>query len=336
MNTAWRARLSRWWALPVTRALMALLLMVVIGCVFNADGAFLRWSVHRDMMRQVSVYGILACGMTVVIITAGIDLSVSSLLALAAVFFAWFTLPHGWPAILAIPFVLLIGTALGSVSGALVARLGIQPFIVTLAMMVFARGLAKVVSGGQKITNYVTAADGSTRLIEHPPIFQLIDSRILGGNISIVTIVFLFCVLLTWIVLARLRQGRYIYAVGGNKEGARLSGVPVKRTLIGAYALSGFFSAVAGICQAAQETHGDPDTGMAYELDAIAMVVIGGTTLAGGKGSVVLTLIGVLTIGYLQKILSLNAAPEATRLMLTGAIIICAVWFQRGRARARG
>ena len=107
----------------------------------------------------------------------------------------------------------------------------------------------------------------------------------------------------------------------------------MSRTLIAAYALSGFFSAVAGICQAAQETHGDPETGMAYELDAIAMVVIGGTTLAGGKGSVVLTLVGVLTIGYLQKILSLNAAPEATRLMLTWVIIICAVWFQRGRKR---
>jgi ribose transport system permease protein len=274
--------------------------------------------------------------MTVVIITAGLDLSVSSLLALAAVLFAWFTLPHGWPAAVAIPLVLLAGAALGSVSGGLVARMGIQPFIVTLAMMVFARGLAKVVSGGQKVTNYVTQADGSTRLIEHPPIYEMIDSRILGGNISIVTIVFLSCVVITWVLLARLRLGRYIYAVGGNKEGARLSGVPVRRTLTAAYAVSGLFSAVAGICQAAQETHGDPDTGMAYELDAIAMVVIGGTTLAGGKGSVVLTLIGVLTIGYLQKILSLNAAPEATRLMLTGTIIIGAVWFQRGRKRETG
>ena len=153
----------------------------------------------------------------------------------------------------------------------------------------------------------------------------------MGGNLSIVTIIFLLCVLVTWIVLSRLRLGRHIFAVGGNEEAARLSGVPVRRTLIMAYALSGLFAAVAGICQAAQETHGDPETGMAYELDAIAMVVIGGTTLAGGKGSVILTLFGVLTIGYLQKILSLNAAPEATRLILTGAIIICAVLFQRGK-----
>ena len=331
MHTPTSVKLRRWWGTPVARALLALLLMVAIGCMFNAEGAFFRWSVHRDMLRQVSVFGILACGMTVVIITAGIDLSVSSLLALAAVLFAWLLLPLGWPAFFAIPLVLVAGTALGSVSGLLVARMRIQPFIVTLAMMVFARGLAKVVSGGRKITNYVTEADGSSRVVDLPHIFDVIDSRVLGGNLSIVTIIFLACVAVTWVVLSRLRMGRHIFAVGGNEEAARLSGVPVRKTLVAAYALSGFFAAVAGICQAAQETHGDPETGMAYELDAIAMVVIGGTTLAGGKGSVVLTLIGVLTIGYLQKILSLNAAPEATRLMLTGAIIICAVLFQRGK-----
>ena len=331
MNPPTGVALREWWATPVARALLALLLMVAIGCLFNADGAFFRWSVHRDMLRQVSVFGILACGMTVVIITAGIDLSVSSVLALAAVLFAWLLLPLGLPALVAIPLVLLAGMALGSVSGLLVARMRIQPFIVTLAMMVFARGLAKVVSGGRKITNYVQEPDGTSRVVDLPQVFGLIDSRVLGGNVSIVTLIFLACVAATWVVLSRLRLGRHIFAVGGNKEAARLSGVPVRKTLVAAYALSGLFAAIAGICQAAQETHGDPETGMAYELDAIAMVVIGGTTLAGGKGSVILTLIGVLTIGYLQKILSLNAAPEATRLMLTGAIIICAVLFQRGK-----
>jgi len=331
MDTPTGVKLRQWFGTPVARALLALLLMMAIGALFNAEGAFFRWSVHRDMLRQVSVFGILACGMTVVIITAGIDLSVSSILALAAVLFAWLLLPLGWPAFLAIPVVLVAGAAMGSVSGLLVARMRIQPFIVTLAMMVFARGLAKVVSGGRKITNYVTEADGSSRVVDLPQIFDLIDSRVLGGNLSIVTIIFLGCVAVTWVILSRLRLGRHIFAVGGNEEAARLSGVPVRQTLVAAYALSGLFAAIAGICQAAQETHGDPETGMAYELDAIAMVVIGGTTLAGGRGSVVLTLIGVLTIGYLQKILSLNAAPEATRLMLTGAIIICAVLFQRGR-----
>lgn len=323
--------MSELWRSAVARALLALTLMIVIGAIFNADGAFFRWSIHRDMLRQVSVYGILACGMTVVILTAGIDLSVSSLLALSAVVFAWLTLPRSVPSVVAIPIVLVIGALLGSASGALVARLRLQPFIVTLAMMVFARGLAKVVSGGTKITTFVTDSTGGSRLVELPAIFRTIDSRVLGGNISIITLIFLACVAGTWFILSRLRLGRHIYSVGGNVEAARLSGVPVRRTLVLAYGLSGLFAAVAGICQAAQETHGDPETGMAYELDAIAMVVIGGTSLAGGKGSVVTTLIGVLTIGYLQKVLSLNAAPEATRLMLTGAIIITAVLFQRSR-----
>ncbi len=324
-------RLRQLLATPVARALLALLFMVAIGAAFNADGAFFRWSVHRDMLRQVSVYGILACGMTVVIISAGIDLSVSSILALSAVTFTTLTLPLGWGATTAILAVLAVGAVLGSFSGFLVARMRIQPFIVTLAMMTFARGLAKVVSGGKKVTNYVVAPDGSSQVVDLPRIFGLIDSRILGGNLSIVTVVFLVCVVVTWVVLERLRVGRHIYAVGGNAEAARLSGVPVGRTLVAAYALSGLFAAVGGICQAAQETQGDPETGMTYELDAIAMVVIGGTPLTGGKGSVVLTLVGVLTIGYLQKILSLNAAPEATRLMLTGAIIVCAVLFQRAK-----
>lgn len=331
MSTQGTGRLRRLLATPVARALLALLLMVGIGAVFNADGAFFRWSVHRDMLRQVSVYGILACGMTVVIISAGIDLSVSSVLALSAVTFTTLTLPMGWGATTAILAVLAVGAILGSFSGFLVARMRIQPFIVTLAMMVFARGLAKVVSGGKKVTNYVVAPDGSSQVVDLPRVFGLIDSRILGGNLSIVTVVFLVCVALTWVVLERLRLGRHIYAVGGNEEAARLSGVPVGRTLVSAYALSGLFAAVGGICQAAQETQGDPETGMTYELDAIAMVVIGGTPLTGGKGSVTLTLVGVLTIGYLQKILSLNAAPEATRLMLTGVIIVCAVLFQRSR-----
>jgi ribose transport system permease protein len=120
-----------------------------------------------------------------------------------------------------------------------------------------------------------------------------------------------------------------LYATGGNAEAARLSGVPVSRVLVLAYALSGLFAAVAGICQAAQEQQGDPETGAGYELQAIAMVVIGGTDLAGGRGGIALTLVGVLTIGYLQKILSINAVGEASRLMLTGAIIVCAVLLQR-------
>jgi len=144
-----------------------------------------------------------------------------------------------------------------------------------------------------------------------------------------VTVIFLVCVAVAWVALSKHRWGRYLYAIGGNEEAARLSGVPVVAAKIWAYAACGFFAAVAGLCQAAQEQQGDPEAGAGYELYAIAMVVIGGTSLMGGRGGICLTLLGVLTIGYLDKILSINAVPEAGRLVLTGIIIVAAVLTQR-------
>lgn len=324
-----RAALVRRLAHPASRALIPLMVVLVVGVVFNSNGAFFEWETHRAMLREISVHGILACGMTVVIICAGIDLSVGSVLALAAVIFALSTMTLGLGALAAFALTLGTGLVLGLVSGTLVARARIQPFVVTLAMMVFARGLAKLASGGKKVTSYV---EGATEA-HVPGILNALDGRILGGNLSIVTVLFAACALLTWFLLERLRIGRYLYAVGGNYEAARLSGVPVRRTLVFAYALCAVFAALAGICQAAQETQGDPETGLGYELDAIAMVVLGGTSLVGGRGGIGLTLVGALTLGYLQKILSLNAFSTEARLMLTGAIIIGAVLFQK---RKRG
>jgi len=312
-------------ATPALRALVPLAVVLAMGCIFNQDGAFFEWSTHRATLREISVLGILACGMTIVILTGGIDLAVGSLLALSAVTLAKLTLHLGLGGPLAVLCVLGIGALAGAVSGLLVARYRIQAFIVTLAMMVFARGLAKWVSGGKKVTGWVEGAVDA----ELPAIFAALDRKVFGDNVSVVTLVFLACALVAWLVLDRLRIGRYVYAVGGNLEASRLAGVPVAATLVFAYAISGLFSAVAGICQAAQETHGDPETGAGYELDAIAMVVLGGTSLMGGRGGIGLTLIGALTLGYLQKILSLNAFSTEARLMLTGAILIGAVLFQR-------
>src|SRR6266478_5052511 len=321
------------WSIPSTRALLALIFVLGIGCIFNADGAFFHLGTHRDALRQASVFGILACGLTLVIISGGIDLAVGSVLALLAVAFSLMSIHWGWPAWLSIPICGLLGIACGAVSGGLTGWFGIQPFIATLAMMVFARGLAKTVSGGMKISTAITKPDGTYRQVEVPAIFRFIDSRILGGHVSVVTLIFVICAIVTWIALSRHFWGRQLYAIGGNEEAARLSGVPVKFTKILAYAASGLLAAVAGVCQAAQEQQGDPEAGIGYELTAIAIVVIGGTTLTGGRGGIGLTLIGTLTIGYLEKILSINAVPEASRLMLTGAIIIAAVLTQRRRAQ---
>jgi ribose transport system permease protein len=313
---------------PGGRAFIALVFVLLLGLIFNADGAFLKTGTHRDTFRQASVGGILACGMTLVIITAGIDLSVGSVLGFVAVCFSLMSIHFSLPAWVSIPLCLLIGAACGAVSGTLTAWFKVQPFIATLAMMAFARGMGKYVSGGRKIATAVQNPDGTYRYVDLPQIFRTIDSRILGGNLAMVTVIFAVCLAIVWIAVARHRWGRQLFALGGNEEAARLSGVPVNRAKLMAYVTSGMLSAVAGICQAAQEQQGDPEAGLTYELYAIAMVVIGGTSLAGGRGGMGLTLIGILTIGYLDKILSINAVPEAGRQMATGVIIILAVLTQ--------
>ncbi len=329
-----------WATGPIGRATLALLIVLLLGLVFNANGTFFKASTHRDTLRQVSVYGILACGMTLVIISAGIDLSVGSVLALVAVIVSLLLMHWHWSAWLSVPAALLVGAACGAASGTVTAWLRVQPFIATLAMMAFARGLAKYVSGGMKISASVLAPDGTYEIVPIPAVFEIIDGPLWSGshgplidaiNPSVVTVVFLSCAGLAWLALSRHRWGRQLYAIGGNEEAARLSGVPVIRAKTLAYVAAGLLSAVAGICQAAQEQQGDPQTGNGYELTAIAMVVIGGTNLMGGRGGIGLTLLGVLTIGYLEKILSINAVPEWGRLMLTGTIIIVAVVAQRTR-----
>jgi ribose transport system permease protein len=321
--------LRRFFRSPAGRAALALLLVLVAGAVFNADGAFFKAGTHRDALRQASVYGILACGLTLVIVSGGIDLAVGSMVGLGAVCCAKLALHAGWPGWMVVVACLVVGLTCGGVSGVVTAGLRVQPFIATLSMMVLARGIAKYVSGGLKISTAVKTASGAYEYVPVPALFRSIDTRLLGGNISMVTVIFLVCFGAAWLALSRHRWGRYLYAIGGNEEASRLTGVPVVGSKILAYAVSGLFAAVAGICQAAQEQQGDPEAGAGYELIAIAMVVIGGTSLMGGRGGMGLTLLGVLTIGYLDKILSINAVPEAGRLVLTGIIIIAAVLTQR-------
>ena len=147
------------------RALTPLVLVILTGAVFNQEGAFFRWEAHRAMLREIAVVGILACGMTVVVVTAGIDLAVGSVLALSAVSLSTLLMPLGWSGPAAVLAVLAMGLCLGALAGILVARLGMQPFVVTLAAMVFARGLAKHIADGKKVTTYVVGDDGVGRLI---------------------------------------------------------------------------------------------------------------------------------------------------------------------------
>lgn len=314
---------------PAGRATIAFALVLLLGVIMNGDGAFFDLSTHRAAWRQASVVGILACGMTLVIITGGIDLAVGSVLALSSVCCSIMAIHWGWSPWLVVPATLAIGSLAGLISGTVTAKLKVQPFIATLAMMVFARGLAKQVCGGMKVSRSIEKPDGSYEYVDAPSLFTAIDTKILGDNVSVVTVIFLVCFLLCYFLLSKHRWGRELYAIGGNEEAARLSGVPVVWSKTLAYVAAGLLASVAGICQAAQETQGDPEAGTAYELVAIAMVVVGGTNLMGGRGGMGLTLLGVLTIGYLDKILSINNYPEAYRLMLTGVIIVAAVLTQR-------
>ncbi len=326
-----RSTVSGWISSPLFRALAALVLVLALGIVFNANGAFFKIGTHRDALRQISVYGCLACGMTLVIISGGIDLAVGSVLGLCAVFFALTAYHWNWPWWLGLTATILLGAFTGLVSGSLVSWGKLQPLIATLAVMVSARGFAKLISGGEKVSTAIQTSDGNIKYVDVPKIFDTIDSQLFGNNVATVTLIFLACFAISWIALNRHRWGRYLFAIGGNEEASRLSGVPVATSKLAAYVASGMFAAVAGICQAAQEQQGDPEAGTGYELTAIAIVVIGGTSLLGGRGGIGLTLLGMLTIGYLEKILSINAVPESWRLILTGGIVVVAVLAQRNR-----
>lgn len=315
-------------ARPQNRVALALAIVLVAGVIFNGGGAFFSLGTHRDALRQLSVYGILACGMAVVVLSGGIDLAVGSILALSAVLLSKLLMHHDVAPLLALLAVLGTGAAAGLTSGALVSLGRMQAFIATLAVMVSSRGLAKLISGGQKVATYVPEGDGTFRTVEVPGLYRAIDSKLFGGAISVVTLIFIACFIATLVLMTQTKWGREICAIGGNEEAARLSGIKVKWSKTLAYVYCGLCAAIAGICQAAQEQQGDPEAGIGYELTAISMIVMGGMSLAGGRGSVGLALFGILAIGYLEKILSINAVPESGRLLITGAIIVIAVLSQ--------
>ncbi len=317
------------------RGVLALAAVFMLGVIFSprnaATGAsvFLSPTNHANVLFEYSEYGILAAGMTLVILTAGIDLSVGSVLGLVATAFAWLLLAKGLSPVAAAAIALAIGALCGTINGIVVSCLRLQPFVATLAMMVAARGAAKVISGGIKVQ--VGAQDWYA--VQKPPVqfFEWMTRGLAGDWLQPVTIAFIVSILIMALIVARTCFGRYLYAIGGNEEAARLSGVPVRRVRIAAYALCGLFAGLAGICNACRMELGDPEAGFTYELDAIAAVVIGGTSLMGGQGGMLLTLIGTLIIGYINKILSINAVEEAYRLLAKGAIIVAAVLIQTRR-----
>lgn len=307
------------------RAYGGLMAVFLLACIFSprrhGSILFLDLGNLTDILRQSSEKGILAVGMTFAIVSGGIDLSVGSLLALSATASALLLMQHGYSAAAILLIALGSGAAFGAINGAIIARARIQPFIVTLATMSVARGLARFLSGGAGVPLAFGPGAGDAA-------FRMLGGR-LSGYLPIPAILFLAAIAAGHILLNTTSFGRHILAVGGNEEAARLSGIRVERTKILVYGIGGFLSALAGLIHCAQLEQGNPNDGVAYELDAIASVVIGGTSLSGGSGSVVGTLAGTLIIGILNNVMGLNNVDSNLQLILKGLIIIGAVWLQR-------
>jgi ribose/xylose/arabinose/galactoside ABC-type transport system permease subunit len=259
-------------------------------------------------------------------------------LAAGAVYlFTHQAIASGYSTLMVLMMVPVVGLCLGSLNGIIIAKGRIQPFIVTLGMMSTAVGLAKFIAGkgGQIHAIYYDAAgyvaEGTTQTA--PQSFDFLSSKIALFGVKLLPVAglfFLLAALAVHLILTRLKFGRYIYAIGGNEETARLSGIPVTKIKTLVYALSGGLAALAGVLYCSAYTQGKPDAGLSWELDAIAAVVIGGTSLMGGKGSVVGTVIGVFIIGYLANILNLQEVPSEMQDMLKGVIIVGAVLLQEG------
>jgi ribose transport system permease protein len=309
------------------QSLIGLALVSAGGIIFSpvrhGQILFLAPDNIANIIRAISETGIIAVGMTFVIITAGIDLSVGALLSLSSVMTATMMVSVGWGLLPTLLTVMAAGAAFGAAQGLISTRFRLEPFIVTLAGLQVARGLALVVSGNQYIN--ISYGDGPGLA---PPIFAVLGERLFNNTVPVATLVFVAFAVIGTIALNTTRFGRYVFAVGGNERAARLSGVPVSLIKISVYAITGLASATAGIVHAGQFNFGSANDGTGYELTAIAAVVIGGTSLFGGSGSMIGTVAGSVMLGALANLLQLNNINAALQLLATGAIIVLAAVLQ--------
>ena len=282
-----------------------------------------------NVLRFSTENGIIAIGMTFVILTAGIDLSVGAVLALCAVAGASFMVEHGFGTFLTILFVLILGSLVGCVNGVATTRLRIQSFITTLAMLSVARGIATLWAGGFAIPLSFGDGDGQA-----PASFKRMfagDVPILGLNVPVQIFYLIGTGVIASVVLRRTAFGRHVYAVGGNENAAQLAGVNVNRVKVIVFTIAGLLSALAALLHIALVNQGSPIDGITYELNAIAAVVIGGTNLAGGSGFVGGTIVGAIILSIVDNTLGLLNVESEYQAILKGVIVVLAVVVQRVR-----
>ncbi|EGQ8449401.1 MULTISPECIES: ribose ABC transporter permease [Vibrio] len=294
------------------KSLIALIFLIVVVSFLNPN--FFTVDNILNILRQTSVNAIIAVGMTLVILTAGIDLSVGSVLALCGAFAASM-IALEVPVLVAVPTALLAGAALGAISGIIIAKGKVQAFIATLVTMTLLRGVTMVYTEGRPIsTGFTDTADAFA---------WFGTGYALGIPVPVWLMVVVFAA--AWYLLNHTRFGRYVYALGGNESATRLSGINVDRVKIGVYAICGMLAALAGIIVTSRLSSAQPTAGMGYELDAIAAVVLGGTSLMGGKGRIMGTLIGALIIGFLNNALNLLDVSSYYQMIAKAVVILLAV-----------
>lgn len=364
--------------------LIALALLCALLAVFTEDHAFLTARNLTNLLRSVSVTGIIAVGMTLVIVSGGIDLSVGSLVGLSGIVCAALDAQAGAGRFAAAAVaVLAAGLVPGMINGIFVARFRIPPFVITLGMMTIARGAALILSGGKSIAplspglsavgsefvpvgasvalvGLVAAVFATARVLSARALAGL-DARAAprGGlvgaaavpfawgaglaavlatyrGLPIPVVVFAAVALLGHVLLASTRFGRYLYAVGGNEKAAHLTGIRVDAVKLGAYALVGSLAALSGVVLTARLNGAVPTAGAGYELDVIAAVVIGGTRLTGGSGTIAGTLVGVLITGVIDNGMDLLGITPFLKMIVKGVVIVLAVWLDSVARRREG
>ena len=317
MTTAFSSNVASFARIWRRVGVFAALILLIIAASMLSD-RFLSVPNLLNILRQVAIVGILAIGMTFVILTKGIDLSVGSLLGISVVLYAG--LLENYSMAVAIPLGLGAAMLAGLVNGIGVAFARIPPFIMTLGMLSFARGLAFIYTGGTPIP------------ILNESFYSLGNGYIAG--IPIPSLILLAVGAVSAVILSITPFGRSVYGIGSNEEAARLSGVPVNLYKVIVYVISGLVSGLAGLVYASQLSIGTPIAGQGYELDAIAAVVVGGTSLFGGKGTVAGTFIGTLIIGVLANILNLTGVDPYVQQLFKGALIVVAVYVMSRTDRA--
>ncbi|MCL1813609.1 MAG: ABC transporter permease [Treponema sp.] len=301
-------------------AFTSLILLIIVFSILTPN--FRTYSNMNTILLATAVNGILAVGITFIIITGGIDLSIGTVMTFCSVMCAVFITRFHFPVFIGLALTVVCGALCGFVNGTFIAKLKLPPFIATLGMMNITKGLNLIISGMKPV--YLTEVEG----------FSNIALKVIFGIPSGV-VIFFIAAIIAGFILSKTILGRYTFAIGSNEESARLSGINTDLWKMGIYSLSGAFFSIAGIVMASRLSSAQPALGPGYEMDAIAAAVIGGSSLSGGEGSILGTIIGAFIITVLTNGLRILSVPQEWQMVVTGLIVIGAVYMDIARRRIK-